>query len=240
MKKHKNLDRIMDTRVHFKKGMSKIAIVMVIIFFVLPVQAQFTFGVRTGLSSLSIMSGQISDPKLAFQIGALVNDAINDRLSVEPEILFITYSALNSLDVQIDPQTGEVIKSAFIKIPNKFIQIPIRVRYKIGNKLVVQGGPYFGFEFGGKCEVETTINGTKQTTIYTPKDFFEQHNRHPGDEYKVFDWGLGAGISRQFGKNIHVGIEITRRVNSPKKAILIPARVGSFSLAATYYIFGNN
>jgi len=215
----------------------------IVLFFSMSNQtfAQLSFGVRTGINRIELRWGerqsQDSDMQFGFQIGATANYAINSRFSVEPEVLFIKSAALNSLDLQVDLFTGEPVKSALIKIPNNYVQFPIRARYKITNKLTVQAGVHFGFEFGGTCEVTTFNNETEITTFHKPKEFHEQHKRHTNDEYKPFDWGFGAGIARQFGKNIQIGVDFSRRVNSPKAAFLIPARVGNVSLTATY-MFG--
>ena len=202
------------------------------------VQAQFTFGVRTGFNRIELKwdSHYFSwnDMKIGFQIGAVANYAVSDRFSVEYEIIFIKVSALKSEYLQVDHLTGEEIERVFIKNPDNYVQLPIRARYKVGNNLILQAGIYFGFEFGGNCEVATTVNGTKHVTTYTPKKYFEQHKRRPDDEYKVFDWGLGVGIARQFRHNIQVGLDISRRINSPKQAHLLPAKLGNLSLTATY------
>ena len=227
-----------------KKTFGILKIFAIILFFSMSNQAfaQFSLGVRTGVNRIELRWGerrsQNSDMVLGFQIGAIVNYAVNSRFSVEPEVLFIKSASLNSQDLQVDQFTGKPVKSAFSEIPNKYVQFPIRARYKITNKLIVQAGAYFGFEFGGTCEVTTFNNETEIITSYNPKEFHKLHKRHNGDEYKPFDWGFGAGVARQFGKNIQVGVDINRRVNSPKAAFLIPARVGNVSFTATY-IFGS-
>ena len=206
------------------------------------VKSQFTFGLRTGLNQTELRYGDkhsqnSSNKILGFQIGAVTNYTVNHKFSIEPEILFIKSNVLNSEDTQIDALTGEQKKRTYVGNPDKYIQIPIRARYKTANKIILQAGVYFGYEFGGKYEDEITVNGTKHITTYTPKEFLEHHKSRPDDDYKEFDWGLGAGIARQFGNNIQLAIDISRRINTPKQAFLIPCRVGAFSLTATY-MFG--
>ena len=244
MKKFCNLNSEMEAEDHSKNGINIFTVIVIaVLFSVSPAshaQSPFSFGVRAGLNRIDMLWGQVNDKQSGFQIGAVTNYAISNKFSVEPEILFIITPALRSERTQIDASTGQEIDRALIENPNKYIQIPVRVRYRLGNKLILQAGPYFGLEFGGKCEKETTVNGIKHSVIYTPKEYYEQHKRLPNDKYKPFDWGFGAGVTMQLNKNMQVGIEINRRVNEPKlKSLLIPAKGGSFSFTATY-MFGKN
>jgi len=220
------------------------SVLVVVLFTTSQAWAQFSFGVRTGLHRYETRTGSknsqnFNDKINGFQVGAVTNYNVNDRFFIEQEILFVKAGVAKKEDLQIDSSTGLPINRTYVENPDKYVKIPIRVLYKTGNKLILQAGVYFGYEFGGKFEEEATVNGTKQITTYkSPKEFIE-NSRFPNDTYKEFDWGLGAGIARQFGNNIQIGIDFSRRVNSPKQAYLIPCRVGSFSLTATY-MFGKN
>lgn len=76
-----------------------------------------------------------------------------------------------------------------------YLQLPIMaaVRFKVsdGMNLVVNAGPYLAYGIGGKAKFENEGESEKM-------DFF--------DNSKKFDFGLGVGVTAEFGK-IFVGLD---------------------------------
>ena len=161
--------------------------------------AQLNFGVRAGFNLTNMATkfdgkSENDDVKFkpGFQIGAVVDYALTDAISLQPGILFAQ-------------QGSKYEKDKYKEVTNlNYIQVPINVQYKLdlgGMNLILQAGPYIGFGLGGKEKV--TVDGKK----VSDKEYEEETGRKPDisfgsgkdDHLSAFDFGIGLGAGLQFG-----------------------------------------
>jgi len=195
-----------------KKAKQNFTVLLLCGFVVSNVQAQFFYGVHAGLN-LSNAWGHwppATGLKPGFQIGALANYSLTEKLSVEPILLFTTQRKYikNLKDEKIN-----------------YIQMPVNIRYKLGNNLYMRVGLYQGIAVSGKCTL-THYDGEKEDY----KLEFGKNSSH-----KIFDFGFCIGVSLQFRKmQIDFGGNSSIIVNERP-----PSSVRYASLAlSSIYLFG--
>lgn len=198
------------------------------------VHAQFTFGVRTGLNYTSIWGGvgeptgstavppgyQIGEPPdypanpannklliesgiLGYQIGAVADYSINDKFSIESGLLLSKKGFKNQTFGM-----GQNGKELTFNVSEKtnYIQIPVHVCYKLGNRFLVHAGPYFGFAISGKRTSDISLDGEKMYERNLMINFGRDKFSYGARYCRIFDWGLGTGLAVRLG-NIQVGLE---------------------------------
>ena len=145
---------------------------------------QIKFGVKTGLnlSNVKMSGGGVSiDNKMytGFMIGGFVNYSINDKLSVQPEILFAQYGC--NFDEDIFGPDVEPLKE-------NYISIPIVVKYSIG-AIHVLAGPQLGYLLSAEVDGDDA----------TGTDAFDMKKMDAGIALGAgYEWEIGLGIDARY------------------------------------------
>jgi hypothetical protein len=103
-------------------------------------QKKVTFGAKAG-SNLATFTGDFeeNDMKVGFHVGGLAEISINDKFSVQPELLFSTQGTQFSSDD---------------KINLSYINLPVIAKYYATDGLSIEAGPQVGFLVNAEQEVE--------------------------------------------------------------------------------------
>ena len=133
-------------------------------------------GIKTGTTISTIKkelaTGVDQKVKMGFQIGAIGNFGITDKLSIQPELIY--------------SQKGDVIDDGFGKRKTRenFFGIPILAKFKfiqVGKmKFYANGGTYTNILVGGKI-------------IYTDGEYHLEDQR-----YRTVDFGFNVGTGFQY------------------------------------------
>lgn len=130
-----------------------------------------TYGIKGGVS-FARFNGDISafafklDPKFftGFTAGAFVNYMVNDKFSIQPELLFSRKgSKFKQFKLDDFNLLGEVAANVLnveldIYAKMDWLEIPILGIYKVDDKFSIYGGPYIGFYLGGKGVAEISVS----------------------------------------------------------------------------------
>ena len=221
-----------------------LAVSLIVVLTASHVQAQFNFGVRTGLNYTKVLGtgvAPVNNLKAGFQFGVVADYAVNGKFSIEPGLLFSTLGYKGQQYVTEYPTGKKAYFFKYQESPN-YIQIPVHARYKLGNKVFLHAGPYFGFAIGGKASAEYLDNDGNRMAKASHKLTFrldDSHSRYS----RTFDYGLGVGVAVKFG-NVQVGLEgntglagISKYDTISFEDIFIYKKNGGFALTATY-MFG--
>lgn len=161
--------------------------------------AQVSWNAKAGIN-MSTLSG-IKDGdmkmKVGYQFGVGMEYAFNDTWAIQPSLLFITKGAKAE-----ESEDGETYSETYNPM---YLQLPIMaaVRFKVsdGMNLVINAGPYLAYGIGGKVKSEYSYEGESES---------EKANIFGDGEDELdaerFDFGLGAGVTAEFGK-FFVGID---------------------------------
>ncbi len=109
------------------------------------VMAQFHIGAKAGTNVIKVDGKSFEDEyKFGYHLGGFMEIRLNDKLVLQPEVLFNQYST--TLDSNFkNIYQGVFNASAQSKVKLKYLSIPILLNYKlIGSFLSLQAGPQFG------------------------------------------------------------------------------------------------
>lgn len=158
-------------------------ILLPLLFLFACVSAQKThFGVKGGysLSTISIKSdvGKFSyDPKSSFYLGALAEQPLNDKFSLQGELLYsIIGGTYKTTSTMVSPAVGTVEVNVDDKISYGALQIPLLGKYNVSENFVLTAGINFGLIVSAKyktkdlngLEVENNIKKDVNTLDISP------------------------------------------------------------------------
>lgn len=199
--------------------MKKIIFLSMLTFAAFVSNAQIKFGIKAGanFSKFSGKDAKISgiSPqfKVGFAGGGLVNIALNEMISVQPEVLY-------SMEGTTYKESGEKLH-----FKNDYINVPVMVQYNHESGFYAETGPQVGFLMSAKAS-----DGTNSTTV---KDAYNTIN---------FSWGLGAGYKLSNGLGIgaryNFGIANIAKNDNNDGADKANVKLGGFHVGL-FYTFGS-
>ncbi len=158
------------------------AFTLAFLLFAGALQSQITYGVKLG-ANISTVAGEDYDhddkkSKLGLQFGGLVNIPVQEKFSVQPELLYSQEGAMWK-----DSDYSE-------KEAHSFLNIPVLAQYDDPSGFFAHTGPQIGLLLGVKEKY---------------KDDEENESRDIKDEFKstAFSWVIGAGF--RHSSNIGIG-----------------------------------
>ncbi len=130
---------------------------------------EFTFGPKAGINIANIsFSGSDYSTKslLGVYIGAFGNYEINEKTSVQPEVLFMTGGTKWTYDfsdggVIVTEGRAAAPLSVSGKIKTNYISIPVLLQYKITDEIYAEAGPQYNL----LLSIKQTINGGSEEDI---------------------------------------------------------------------------
>ncbi|HMR93193.1 MAG TPA: porin family protein [Chitinophagaceae bacterium] len=134
--------------------------------------AQAKFGAKAGLN-LANWSGSDADGakmKIGFHFGGLVNLAVSESFSIQPELQF-SNQGIKSDDGEVD-----------VTIHSNYLNIPVMAQYNNASGFYAETGPYVGFLLSAKAKAEGESEDIKE--------WFKSTD---------FGWGLGLGYKLASG-----------------------------------------
>lgn len=141
------------------------------------------FGVKAGVNFSTIAGDDFESPesRTAFHAGVLAELPVNERFSIQPEILYSAqgFNARGSF-AGVDYE-GEYQMD--------YIQVPILAKIYLVNGLNVQVGPQIGFRINESVEYNTDLG-----------DGFEDFNSEEND----INLGIAAGLEYKFDSGFFI------------------------------------
>lgn len=163
-------------------------------------QAQISAGLKAGVNLSSLKGDGYSDTdqksSMGLAIGGLVNYAINEKFSIQPELFF--------------SQEGTQWKSSDEEQKNRlnYLNIPVLLQYRDPSGFFAHTGPQIGFLLSAKMKYKDAgpggvitdgsqsggQSGGSQTETRDIKHFYAS---------SPLSWGLGAGYIHESGFGIN-------------------------------------
>jgi len=111
---------------------------------------QIKYGVKGGLNMANMEYKQSgvsasADRLVSFEVGGFLNYSINDKISIQPELLFAQYGS----------------KIEDLKFVENYLSIPIMAKYSIG-AIGIYAGPQFGYLLSATFDGEDAMDGMKK------------------------------------------------------------------------------
>ena len=141
-------------------------------------------GAKAGVNFASL-NGDFENGKArtSFHFGAVVPITLNEKFTIQPELLYSSQGADSSVD------DDEVLKL-------NYINIPLILKYYVIDRLSLEAGPQIGFLTSAKAEFDGESEDIKDITKSI--DF----GLNIGAAYEL-DNGINFGLRYFFGSNIN-------------------------------------
>lgn len=150
-------------------------------------------GVKAGVNFANLTDG---DMKTGFHVGGLAEIFINEKFSVQPEVLYSTQGSKQSSTTSIPGLMTTTYKA---KLNLDYINVPIMAKYYVAEGFNVQAGPQIGFLM--KAEMDVDADATGLGGISASGDIKDQMNS--------IDFGLNFGL----GYELPMGVFAEARYN---------------------------
>ena len=108
------------------------------------------YGAKTGLNFANITDLSSSSNRTGFHVGGVAEIFINEKFSIQPELMYSTQGA--KYDVDIDFEYIMVNAKSTIKLD--YLNIPIMAKYYVMDGLSLQAGPQIGINVKAEQEVQ--------------------------------------------------------------------------------------
>ena len=138
------------------------------------------FGVKGGFNISNMYTDSADDENVlyGFNAGVYAKFPLSEMISVQPELYYTTKGS--ELDYSIADFNGSS------KLRLDYIQLPVMVKFNIGEHFNVHAGPYAAFLVNANAKSENNF------------DFAEFDEDLDTDDFEKFEFGLGAGIEFAF------------------------------------------
>ncbi|MDR2221921.1 MAG: PorT family protein [Flavobacteriaceae bacterium] len=147
-----------------------------------------------------------SSMKTGFHIGVLAEIFINEKFSIQPELLYSTQGAKNKIS---ESDYGVAVNvNTFTKID--YINVPIMAKYYVIDGLSIQAGPQIGFLTSAKTKLDSfSISGTNANI--TDDDIKEAYGLN--DDLKKDTKSVDFGVNFGAGYELPMGLFFDARYN---------------------------
>ena len=152
------------------------------------------FGVKAGLNLANITNTEEGKMRPNFHMGGVVEFIINDKFSVQPELIYSRQGSKVTMDIY--EMETKISVDAVMKLD--YINIPVMAKYYIKDSFSIQVGPQIGFIVKAEGEVEASAMGMTVKTSESMKD-----------EVNSVDFGVNFGL----GYELPVGVFFDARYN---------------------------
>jgi hypothetical protein len=179
------------------------------------VKAGFNLSNLKGVCPYSLNEYSTSDnkPIVGFNLGGFVEYALNNKLSIQPELLFSMQG--NTVEIHYAYYTSfyaGLYKTTFTQAPKLYyVNFPVILKCKVVDNLNIEFGPQIGFLLGATSKLEykdnTTPSSTNSVTLNLLKDgiyhFFGETIQVKSDAKKI-DFSLNIGASYDFSEKLFI------------------------------------
>ena len=155
-------------------------------------QAQVKYGVKAGLN-LSRFTENFETMKPGFHAGIYAQVKLHPMFSIQPEVL---YSMQGATEEETNTTLGQTITAKGVVTSHNII-VPLMLQFTPIRPLTIEAGPQFGFNLGMSLYSEVTMSGLVD-------DSFEESVDLGEEDYKMFDFGLAAGLKYNVTSNVNV------------------------------------
>ena len=170
---------------------------------------EIKYGVKVGMNVSSLRGDfpvEINEKsKIGFHAGAFLEYAINEKLSIQPELIYSTQGGQSDVE-----KYDEALYYLGINpIPElTYLNLPILLKYEFINRLSIEFGPQIGYLLSAQTKLEyidsssretveiDILNGGNYTIFDSEVEIEPSVNR--------FDYGLNAGLSYELIKELFI------------------------------------
>lgn len=131
---------------------------------------EIKFGAKAGLN-LSNLNGDYptkineKSSKIGFHIGGFAEYEINDKFTLQPELIFSTQG--NTYGFKDYYGNGSYYDGADYNLSLNYLNLPIILRYKVIEKLSIDFGPQIGYVLSANTKIDVTEDSRDPSQNYS-------------------------------------------------------------------------
>jgi hypothetical protein len=191
--------------------MKNIMIFLMILSFVfigtLSAQGNLGFGIKGGLNmaKLNVEDADVDMDegfKLGPTFGGFVTYNLNDKLAIQPEILYTAKGGSYEYSESMMGGGYDVLWDSNSELKMNWLDIPILVAFKPNDKIRIFAGPFLEIYLNGKADYEGTISGTYEGETFSESESGSEDIE--SDEINSPGFGLIFGGAYMLGNNLEV------------------------------------
>ncbi|MFY8138198.1 MAG: porin family protein [Flavobacteriales bacterium] len=174
--------------------------------------AQLNFGGRAGLN-LANQVGDVEESSMltSFYVGAALQLDLGDKLFLAPELNFSIKGAADKSTSSFDI-LGTTTKTEYdAKIKTSYIEVPVNIGFRIGEKLHVKAGPYIGLMMGANYSGDYTSTVTNSAGTTTVSESIDEDVK---EFYNGTDFGINVGLGFQTESGFGVEARLTQGLSN--------------------------
>jgi hypothetical protein len=158
--------------------------------------AQLNFGGRAGVN-LANFTGDFegSSNLTSFYVGAAMQLELGDKLFLAPELNFSIKGAADKSESSFTLGGTTTTTKYDGKLKFSYIEVPINIGFKLGDKLQVKAGPYIGLLMGANSSGESTVTVGNSTAT-------ESYDEDVKDFVSGSDFGINFGLAYQMSSGL--------------------------------------
>lgn len=147
------------------------------------------FGMKGGLNLANLKSDSDTNIKAGVHAGFFVEIKLDDKFSIQPELLFSMQGAKSEYPFELDGTVYDVEET--VKLA--YLNVPVMAKFYATREFSILAGPQAGFLVGAKDKVKVTYQGESNTQTVDAKDYVQS-----------VDFGLNFGIGYDFSDKVGV------------------------------------
>jgi len=167
-------------------------------------------GAITNFSYSDMPEGSLEPgSKFGFYLGGVAEYALNDQLSLAPELLLSTAGAKYESEISTD--SYGYVSSSYIYLDDKmmYLDLPIIFKYYASENLSLEFGPQIGFLLSAKYDAETSTKVVDSEGNILVDESSVEDNVDAKDSLNGTDFGLSLGL----GYKLESGLFFNARYN---------------------------
>jgi hypothetical protein len=150
--------------------MKKIVITSLMMFSVCAFSQEIKFGAKVGLNLSNLIGDYPTainehNSKMGINIGGFAEYKINEKFTLQPELLFSTQG--NTYGLKTYYGGGSYYDGAEYNVKLNYLNLPIILKYKIIDKLNIEFGPQIGFLMSAKTIIDVTEDSRDPSQNYS-------------------------------------------------------------------------
>ncbi len=174
--------------------------------------AQLNFGGRAGLN-LANQVGDVEESSIltSFYVGAALQFDLGDKLFLAPELNFSIKGAADKSKTTTSIAGTTVETEYDAKLKSSYIEVPINIGFRLGDKLHVKAGPYVGLLMGANFSGDYTSSSSGPGGSVSVSESIDEDVK---EFYNGTDFGINVGLGFQTESGFGVEARLTQGLSN--------------------------
>ncbi len=226
-----------------KKIMIFLMILSLVFIGTLSAQGNLGFGVKGGLN-MAKLTFEDTDVdvdkgfKLGPTFGGFVTYNLNDKLAIQPELLYTVKGGSHEVSESVVGGGYDVVWDGKDNLKLNWLDIPILVVFNPYDKIKIFAGPFLEVFLSGKSDFEVTLTGTFEGETFSESESGSEDIE--SDEINSPGFGLIFGGAYMLANNLEIearyALGLTSMINDEDEELDESMKNSGIQVLVNYYL----